>query len=850
MRIVIDLQGAQSVSRHRGIGRYSLALAKAMVRRPGHDYLIALNGLIPETINPIRAAFAGLLPQENIRVWRAPGPVQAFGPANDWRRSAAELVREAFLRSLEPDILHISSLFEGFGDEAVHSVGRYAPEMPTAATFYDLIPLIQRDVYLTPHPSFEPLYMEKIGHLKRADLLLAISESSRQEPIKYLGMRSDQVVNIGAASDEGFKPIQMSEVEAAQLKAKYGVNRRFILNSGAADERKNHIGLIDAYKTLPVEIKKDYQLVFVGGMPPEYMEKFKKYVASTGQTPNDVVLTGRVTDRELVMFYNLCDLYVFPSQHEGFGLPALEALACGAAVIGSDNTSVPEVIGLPDALFNPHSPASIAAKIAQALTDRPFYDALKRRGPEQARKFSWDISAGRAICAFESWRASSDRPSLRGAPQPPERSLPRAIAHIPGKPEGAEAALALAQAIARLEGASCGRQLLVDVSELAVRDSRTGVQRVVRSILKELLENPPTGFNVEPVRAELGKNGYRYATGLKRKFLPDAAAEAPDALIDYAAGDVFFALDMQHATQIEQSPFLQEMRLAGVKVVFLLYDLLPVTHPDEFRITTYDLHKRLLLCMADVDGVVCISRSVALELRDWLADYAPSRVRPLEITWAHIGADIDKSAPTLGLPANAAAMLAELHARPTFLTVGTIEPRKRHKQILAACERLWAAGRDINWVIVGQQGWHVEELVERMKAHPQFGFRLFWLNDASDEYLERIYAASTCLIFASAGEGFGLPLIEAARHHLPIIVRDLPVFREVAGTNAFYFSGKRGKDLADAIQRWLDLHAARAHPRPDGIGWLTWRQSARQMIANVLGGPDAQEIAALGADDV
>ena len=100
MRIVIDMQGVQTESRYRGIGRYTLSFARAVVRNRGeHEVFLALSGLFPETIEPIRAAFDGLLPQENIRVWLAPGPVKEFESGNECRREVAELVREAFLAS-------------------------------------------------------------------------------------------------------------------------------------------------------------------------------------------------------------------------------------------------------------------------------------------------------------------------------------------------------------------------------------------------------------------------------------------------------------------------------------------------------------------------------------------------------------------------------------------------------------------------------------------------------------------------------------------------------------------------------------------------------------------------------
>lgn len=124
MRIVIDLQGAQTESRFRGIGRYTLALAQAVIRNRGeHEIIIALNGLLNNTIEPIRTIFDQLLPRENIRIWHAAGPVCQCASDNIWRREAAECIREAFLASLRPDVVHVSSLFEGYLDDAVTSIG-------------------------------------------------------------------------------------------------------------------------------------------------------------------------------------------------------------------------------------------------------------------------------------------------------------------------------------------------------------------------------------------------------------------------------------------------------------------------------------------------------------------------------------------------------------------------------------------------------------------------------------------------------------------------------------------------------------------------------------------------------
>jgi glycosyltransferase involved in cell wall biosynthesis len=115
--------------------------------------------------------------------------------------------------------------------------------------------------------------------------------------------------------------------------------------------------------------------------------------------------------------------------------------------------------------------------------------------------------------------------------------------------------------------------------------------------------------------------------------------------------------------------------------------------------------------------------------------------------------------------------------------------------------------------------------VERLLNHHELGRRLFWLEGISDEYLEKVYAASTCLIAASEGEGFGLPLIEAAQHGIPIIARDIPVFREIAGDYAFYFRNTESGVLACAIRDWLALFEAGRHPKSNALPRLTWRES-------------------------
>lgn len=832
MRIVIDMQGAQTESRFRGIGRYALGLALAIVRNRGeHEIILALSGLLPDTVEPIRGAFDGLLPQTNIRVWQALGPVRDCEPENAWRRESAELIREAFLESLSPDVVHVTSLFEGYVDDAVTSIGIFDTSTPVSLSLYDLIPLMNADTYLTSRPAYQHNYLRKVASARRASVLLAISDSARSEGLLHLNILSDKVVNVSTAVGACFCPLPISEHQAQFLCGKLGIERSFILYAGGADERKNLPRLIDAYARLPLGHRTTHQLVLAGKMTTDTVQGLHAVAQSAGLQERELRFTGYVPDRELISLYNLCKLFVIPSWHEGFGLPALEAMACGAAVIGANASSLPEVIGRADALFDPLDVQAITSKMVQVLENQDFRTSLAEHGLGQARKFSWDRTAALAINAFEKIRASSNLNIASKAEQIVPRLI-RALAKVVPPTVDDPDLSDLARAVSNVSPRNDGRQLFVDISELVHRDAGTGVQRVTRSILNELLKRAPSGYLVRPVYAVQNQQGYRYANRFVASFI-GAKRKLSDEPIEYCAGDVFLGLDLQHQTLAAQEIYLTALRQNGVRVVFVVYDLLPVLMPSAFPPGMDTIHKAWLRTLTSFDGALCISRAVAQELAEWRETHGAERFRPFLIGCFHLGADVSNSVPTRGLPNNALMLIKELNKRQTFLIVGTVEPRKGQAQILAAFEQLWEQNTDVNLAIVGKQGWMVDSLVARLREHSALGKRLFWFEGVSDEYLEKIYAASTCLIAASEGEGFGLPIIEAAKFGLPIIARDIPVFREIAGEHAYYFTGSAANDLASAIVKWTVLYAASTAPRSEQLPWLTWQQSAQNLISEL-----------------
>lgn len=428
MRIVIDLQGMQSASsRNRGIGRYTSAFIEAIVKNNScHEIILAVSNFYPETIDSIRDKFQDYIPKENIRTWHAKGPV-SFLSQDIQTRKATELLREAFIASLNPSIVLITSLFEGFDSDAVTSVGAFDRKVLTAVILYDLIPLIYRNQYLN-NPLLEEWYENKLNHLRRADLLLAISESSRQEAIQYLGFPKDKVLNISSGINNQFTVKNIPKDEKDNILKKYGIHKPFIMYTGGVDHRKNLEGLLTAYSDLPNTLKDTHQLAIVCSLSQDERAHLES-IAKGNKILNNLCLTGFVSEDDLVSLYNLCKLFIFPSWHEGFGLPILEAMACGCAVIGSNTSSIPEVIEYPDSLFDPLNTESITQKLVQVLEDEEFLIKIKNHSFSQVKKFSWDNTAKLAIQGIENYLSKENKPLNAHRPKlayisplPPERS--------------------------------------------------------------------------------------------------------------------------------------------------------------------------------------------------------------------------------------------------------------------------------------------------------------------------------------------------------------------------------------------------------------------------------------------
>ena len=166
-----------------------------------------------------------------------------------------------------------------------------------------------------------------------------------------------------------------------------------------------------------------------------------------------------------------------------------------------------------------------------------------------------------------------------------------------------------------------------------------------------------------------------------------------------------------------------------------------------------------------------------------------------------------------------ALLPSELLARPSFLQVSTLEPRKGYAQLLDAFDHLWLTGTDVNLVIVGRRGWMVSNLVRRIKHHPALNKKLFWFSHATDAELAALYNQSTGVVVASEAEGFGLSVVEGLWYKKPVIARDIPVFREIGDDNLVYFFGKDPEAIAEAVSSVLQSPAKFAAKTIKAISW-------------------------------
>lgn len=393
------------------------------------------------------------------------------------------------------------------------------------------------------------------------------------------------------------------------------------------------------------------------------------------------------------------------------------------------------------------------------------------------------------------------------------------------------------------------KRIFLDITGTHFNNLKTGIERVAQSLIFELINAPPDEYRIEPVYLENfdGQWRYVYAREYTLSFMRIRNVALNDDVADMDVGDIVLGLDISGTAIIQSvhTNYIQALRNKGVKVYFFVHDLIPVRLPSVFPPGADKAHHDWLSAVAATDGVIGVTKHVAEDFRSWLNETGihSNRERDFKIDYSHHGADITSNVTSVGIPFWGRKILRKMTRRPSFLMVGSIEPRKNYLTVIKAFERLWEKDLKINLVIVGREGWcelpndfrrDIPETVQSIKSHSRNGKNLFWLEGVSDEFLNKIYDHCTCLIAASHDEGFGLPLIEAAQHKIPIIASDIPVFREVAKDYAFYINNRKPDAIAQSIYDWLELYREKKHPCSDDMPWLTWKESAQRLLKTII----------------
>ena len=369
MRICLDLSPA--VHQHAGLGRYAQELLLALAVTDGqNEYVVFYNNPAAAWVDPTLERFPKITTPLSYKPWRLSAMLAHF----------ARIPQD----SLFPGV----ALFH-----ATDHLLPYFRRIKSVFTLHDLIFIFHPETHKPLNRWFLTLMMPRF--LRAADAVIAVSECTKRDAVRFYGIPEEKITVIYEGVNPRFRPASPETI--ASVRARYNLPEHFILYVGTIEPRKNLTALLEAFHHLLAT--HDLRLVIVGKKGWLY-EGFFLRLRELG-LEDRVIFTGYVPDEDLPAIYSAAELFVFPSLYEGFGLPVLEAMACGVPVICSNTSSLPEVAGDAALLVDPTDVRALAGAMEQALTDEALRVTLRARGIERAQRFTWARAAQETMQVYE-----------------------------------------------------------------------------------------------------------------------------------------------------------------------------------------------------------------------------------------------------------------------------------------------------------------------------------------------------------------------------------------------------------------------------------------------------------------
>ncbi|WP_138205914.1 glycosyltransferase family 4 protein [Haloimpatiens lingqiaonensis] len=290
------------------------------------------------------------------------------------------------LQKMNVDLYHIPQNGIGFSSDI---------KCKTVATIHDLIPYTMPE---TVGKGYLIKFLKEMPYIiNSCHGILTVSEFSKKDILKYFPINPERVFVTPLAANFRYRPYRKDRCKSL-IKKRFNIEKPFILYLGGFSQRKNIKSLLISFSKIYKDLNQEYNLVILGS----YKEEGKPLVKLCEDLNiiDRVIFTGFIEDRFLPVFYNACDVFVYPSLYEGFGLPPLEAMSCGAPVITSNTTSIPEVVGESAILINPLNLEEISTALCHVLNNESVKKELRNKGLARAKNFSWRKTAQLTIEAY------------------------------------------------------------------------------------------------------------------------------------------------------------------------------------------------------------------------------------------------------------------------------------------------------------------------------------------------------------------------------------------------------------------------------------------------------------------